>query len=205
MKLTVTTFVSVDGVMQGPGGPEEDRTGGFGRGGWLVPYFDEETGQFMEEMFRRVDAFLLGRRTYEIFAGSWGEMSDPGDDPIAAGLNNLPKYVPSTTLSDPQWTNTTVLSGEVAAAVRELKSQPGRELQVHGSGTLVRWLLDNDLVDELNLLVFPVIVGDGTRLFATKGQDTALEVVESRTTPKGVTIQVYRTAGRPDYGTVEVE
>lgn len=205
MKLTVTTFVSVDGVMQGPGGPEEDRTGGFERGGWLVPYFDDETGQFMDETFRRVDAFLLGRRTYEIFAGSWGEMADPGDNPVAVGLNTLPKYVPSTTLEEPQWANTTVLSGDVAAAVGQLKAQPGRELQVHGSGTLVRWLLENDLIDELNLLVFPVVVGDGTRLFAAKGLDTALELVRSATTPKGVTIQVYRNVGRPEYGTAEVE
>jgi dihydrofolate reductase len=205
MKLTTTTFVSVDGVMQGPGGAEEDRSGGFERGGWLVPYFDDETGQFMDQVFRRVDAFLLGRRTYEIFAGSWGKMADPGDNPVAVGLNTLPKYVVSTTLTDPEWANTTVLSGDVASAVRELKAQPGRELQVHGSGTLVRWLLDNDLVDELNLIVFPVIVGDGTRLFPDKGLDTALELVESRTTPKGVTIQVYRTAGRPEYGTAEVE
>ncbi len=205
MKLTVTTFVSVDGVMQGPGGAEEDRSGGFERGGWLVPHFDDETGQFMDETFRKVDAFLLGRRTYEIFAGSWGQMADPGDNPVAVKLNTLPKYVPSTTLENPEWTNTNVLSGDVAAAVRDLKAQPGDELQVHGSGTLVRWLLDNDLVDELNLIVFPVIVGDGTRLFADKSKDTALELVESRTTPKGVTIQVYRNAGRPEYGTAEVE
>jgi len=205
MKLTTTTFVSVDGVMQGPGGPEEDRSGGFERGGWLVPHFDDETGQFMDEVFRRVDAFLLGRRTYEIFAGSWGKMADPGANPVAVGLNTLPKYVASTTLTDPEWANTTVLSDDVASAVRELKAQPGRELQVHGSGTLVRWLLDNELVDELNLVVFPVIVGEGTRLFPDKGLDTALELVESRTTPRGVTIQVYRAAGRPEYGTAEVE
>jgi dihydrofolate reductase len=205
MKLTTTTFVSVDGVMQGPGGAEEDRSGGFERGGWLVPHFDDETGQFMDQLFRRVDAFLLGRRTYEIFAGSWGKMADPGDNPVAVGLNTLPKYVASTTLKDPEWANTTVLSGDLVSAIRELKAQPGRELQVHGSGTLVRWLLDNDLVDELNVIVFPVIVGDGTRLFPDKGQDTALDLVESRTTPKGVTIQVYRTAGRPEYGTAAVE
>jgi len=205
MKLTTTTFVSVDGVMQGPGGAEEDRSRGFDRGGWLVPLFDDQTGQFMDQVFRRVDAFLLGRRTYEIFAGSWGTMTDPGDNPVAVGLNTLPKYVASTTLKDPEWANTTVLSDDVASAVRELKAQPGRELQVHGSGTLVRWLLDNDLVDELNLVVFPVIVGDGARLFPDKGLDTAIELVESRTTPRGVTIQVYRTAGRPEYGTVEVE
>jgi dihydrofolate reductase len=205
MKLTTTMFVSVDGVAQGPGGPDEDRSGGFERGGWLVPHFDAETGQFMEQVFRRVDAFLLGRRTYEIFAGSWGKMADPGDDPVAVGLNTLPKYVASTTLKEPEWANTTVLSDDLASAVRELKARPGQELQVHGSGTLVRWLLDNDLVDELNLLIFPVIVGDGRRLFPDKGLDTALELVESRSTPNGVTIQVYRTAGRPEYGTVEVE
>ena len=204
MKLTTTTFVSVDGVMQGPGGAEEDRSGGFERGGWLVPHFDDQTGQFMDQLFRRVDAFLLGRRTYEIFAGSWGKMADPGDNPVAVGLNTLPKYVVSTTLKDPEWANTTVLADDVASAVRDLKAKPGRELQVHGSGTLVRWLLDNDLVDELNVIVFPVIVGDGTRLFPDKGLDTALELVESRTTPKGVTILTYRTAGRPEYGTAEV-
>jgi dihydrofolate reductase len=205
MKLTTTTFVSVDGVMQGPGGAEEDRSDGFDRGGWLVPYFDEGTGQFIDEIFQRVDAFLLGRRTYEIFAGSWGEMADPGANPVALKLNTLPKYVASTTLKEPTWANTTVLSGDVAAAIRELKAQPGGELQVHGSGTLVRWLLEQDLVDELNVLIFPVIVGDGTRLFPDKGRDTALDLVESRNTPTGVTIQVYRPAGPPEYGTASVE
>lgn len=205
MKLTVTTFVSIDGVMQGPGGPEEDRTGGFERGGWVVPYIDEGFGAFIDGVFKRVDAFLLGRRTYEIFADSWGQMADPGDDPVATSLNELPKHVASTTLENPTWTNTTVLTGDVADAIRELKAQPGRELQVHGSGELVRWLMDNDLVDELNLLVFPVVVGDGTRLFADKSTDTAFELVESTSTPKGVTIQVYRNAGRPEYGTAEVE
>lgn len=205
MKLTSTMFVSVDGVAQGPGGPEEDRSGGFTRGGWLVPHFDEETGRYMEGLFRQVDAFLLGRKTYEIFAGSWGKMENTGDDPVATGLNTLPKYVPSTTLKDPEWTNTTVLSDDVAAAVRELKERPGRELQVHGSITLVRWLLENDLLDELNLLVFPVVVGQGTRLFPEQGLDTNLAVVASKTTPSGVTILTYRTAGRPDYGTASVE
>lgn len=205
MKLTATMFTSADGVYQGPGAPDEDRSGGFTRGGWLVPHFDERTGAFMDEVFGRVDAFLLGRHTYEIFAGSWGAMADPGDDPIAVGFNTLPKYVPSTTLTDPAWSGTTVLSGDVAAAVRELKQRPGRELQVHGSGELVRWLLANDLLDELNLLVFPVIVGAGRRLFPADGPDIALELAGSRTTPSGVTILSYRTAGRPGYGAVEVE
>ncbi|MEV4644802.1 dihydrofolate reductase family protein [Saccharopolyspora sp. NPDC049426] len=202
MKLTVSTFLSVDGVMQGPGGPDEDRSGGFERGGWLAPLFDDEVGQFMDAMFGRVDAFLLGRRTYDIFAAYWPKVDDP-DNPIANPLNALPKYVASTTLTDPSWARTTVLSGDVAAAVRELKARPGEELQVHGSATLVRFLLDNDLVDELNLITFPVIVGQGMRLFADRGLDTALELAANRTTPQGVVIQTYRTAGRPRYGTVE--
>ncbi|TDD08937.1 dihydrofolate reductase [Saccharopolyspora terrae] len=201
MKLTVSTFLSVDGVMQGPGGPDEDRSGGFERGGWLAPLFDDEVGQFMDAMFGRVDAFLLGRRTYDIFAAYWPKVDDP-DDPIATPLNALPKYVASTTLTDPSWANTTVLSGDVAAAVRELKGRPGEELQVHGSATLVRFLLANDLVDELNLITFPVIVGQGMRLFAEQGLDTELELAANRTTPNGVAIQTYRTAGRPQYGTV---
>lgn len=170
-----------------------------------MPYLDEGFGAFIDGVFKRADAFLLGRLTYDIFAGSWGRMADPGDNPVAVSLNELPKYVPSSTLENPEWTNTTVLSGDVAAAIRELKAQPGRELQVHGSGALVRWLVDNNLVDELNLLVFPVVVGDGTRLFADKSPDTAFELVESTSTPKGVTIQVYRDAGRPEYATAEVE
>jgi dihydrofolate reductase len=190
MNLTTTTFVSVDGVMQGPGGPDEDRGGRFERGGWTTPLFDTETATFLNQVYRRADGFLFGRRTYEIFAGSWGAMADPGDNPIGLALNTRPKYVASTTLTEPRWADTTVLSSEVAAAVGELKATPGRELQVHGSRTLIRWLLDNDLVDELNLLIFPVVVCDGTRLFPDTGLDMALELVESRATPSGVTIQV---------------
>ena len=201
MKLTTTTFVSVDGVMQGVGAPDEDRSGGFERGGWTTPLFDKEAGTFLSEVYERADAFLFGRRTYEIFAGSWGAVDDPSINPIAVALNTKPKYVASTTLTDPRWAETTVLSSEVAATVGELKAKPGRELQVHGSGALIRWLLDNELVDELNLLIFPVVVGGGTRLFPDTGPDTALDLVESRATPSGVTIQVYRPAGRPRYGT----
>jgi dihydrofolate reductase len=203
MQLTVTTFLSVDGVYQGPGGPDEDRSGGFDRGGWLVPHFDEATGRFIDEVFGQVDAFLLGRRTYDIFAASWPNATDP-DDPVASRLNTLPKYVASTTLRDPQWANSTVLEGDLAAAVRELKKREGRELQVHGSGALVRFLLDNDLVDRLNLLVFPVIVGAGRRLFPDQGMATGLTLDGSRTTPSGVTISVYRPTGRAEFGSVEV-
>jgi dihydrofolate reductase len=181
--------------MQGPGGPEEDERGRFERGGWA--HFDDQGSAVMDDIYQRAEAFLFGRRTYEIFAGSWGTWDDPGDSPIWTALNTQPKYVASTTLIDPRWANTTVLSRDVAAAVRELKAKPGRELQVHGSGALVRWLLDNDLVDEMNLFIFPVVVGQGTRLFPATGPDTALELVESQSTSGGVTIQVYRLIGRP--------
>jgi dihydrofolate reductase len=202
MKLTTTTMVTVDGVMQGLGAPDEDRRGGFERGGWVTPLFDNEATTFLNQVYQRADAFLFGRRTYEIFAGSWGAMDDPGVfNPIFVALNTQPKYVASTTLTDPEWANTTVLSGDVGAAIGELKAKPAGELQVHGSGNLVRWLLDNHLVDEMNLLIVPVVVGQGTRLFPDTGPDTALELVDSRATPKGVTIQVYQPTGRPQYET----
>jgi dihydrofolate reductase len=195
--------VSVDGVMQGLGGQEEDRSGGFERGGWAMPHFDSETAALIGEVYQRADAFLFGRRTYEVFAGSWGTGSwgaNEGDNPISVALNTRPKYVASTTLTDPQWADTTVLSGDVAAAVGELKAKPGGELQVVGSLSVVRLLLDNDLVDEITLLTYPVVVGQGRRLFPDSGPDLALELVESRATANGVTMQVYRTSGRPQYG-----
>ena len=204
MKLTTITHVSVDGVMQGLGGADEDRRGEFERGGWALPLFDSEAETFLAEVFQRADAFLFGRRTYEIFAGSWGTGSwgeNQGNNPISVALNRRPKYVASTTLTDPQWADTTVLSGDVAAAVGELKAKPAGELQVHGSGALVRSLVDNQLVDEITLLTYPVVVGQGTRLFPASGPDTALELVDSRATPGGVIIQVYRPAGRPQYAT----
>ena len=201
MKLTTVTHVSVDGVMQGLGGADEDRRGGFERGGWAPPLFVDEAYTFLNQVYQRADAFLFGRRTYEIFAGSWGVWPDPGDHPIWKALNTQPKYVASTTLTEPRWANTTVLSGDVAAAVGELKAKPRGELQVHGSGNLIRWLLDNQLVDEVTLLTVPVVLGQGTRLFPDTGPDIALELVDSRATPKGVTLQVYRATGRPQYAT----
>ena len=205
MKLTTITQISVDGVMQGNGGvTDEDRRSGFERGGWAMGKGDDETRTFINQTYQRADAFLFGRRTYELFASSWGartEQDAPGWEPVLRALNTRPKYVASTSLTDPQWADTTVLSGDVAAAIGELKAKPGGELQVHGSGQLVRWLLDNQLVDEIILLTYPVVVGQGTRLFPDAGPDTALELVDSRATPIGVTIQVYRPSGRPQYAT----
>jgi dihydrofolate reductase len=201
MKLTVTTFLSVDGVMQGPGGPDEDRRDGFDRGGWLAPHLDDEGVRFINEVFGEAEAFLLGHRTYEIFASYWPKVTD-ADDPIASRLNSLHKYVASSTSFEPEWGPATVLTGDVPAAVAELKAQPGRELQVHGSGVLVRSLHEHDLVDEYRLLTFPVVVGEGRRLFAEKGVATGLSLVESRTTGSGVAIHVYRPTGRAEFGTV---
>jgi dihydrofolate reductase len=204
MKLTTVTHVSADGVMQGLGGSDEDRSGGFERGGWAPPLFDDEAATFLGQVFQRADAFLFGRRTYEIFARSWGTGSwgeNQGDNPVSVALNTRPKYVASTTLTDPQWADTTVLSGDLAAAIGELKAKPPGELQVHGSGNLIRWLLDNQLVDEITLWVYPLVLGQGTRLFPDTGPDIALELVDSRTTPSGLTIQAYRPTGRPQYAT----
>jgi dihydrofolate reductase len=204
MKLTTNTQVSVDGVMQANGGRDEKLDPGMERGGWARPLFDDEAMAFVDEFYQRADAFLFGRRTYELFAGSWGTGSwgaNQGDNPISVALNTRPKYVASTTLTDPEWAETTVLSGDVAAAIGGLKAKPGGELQVHGSGALTRWLLDNELVDEMYLLVCPVVVGQGARLFPDSGPDTALDLVDSRAFPKGITLQVYRPSGRPQYAT----
>jgi dihydrofolate reductase len=202
MKLTTMTQITVDGVMQGNGGAtDEDRRNGFERGGWALGAGDDETRTFITQTYQRADAFLFGRRTYELFAGSWGALDGMRAHPIGAALNDRPKYVASTTLTTPSWEGTTVLPGDLAAAIGELKAKPAGELQVHGSGALVRWLLENDLVDELTLIVVPVILGQGARLFPDAGPDIALDVVDTRADSKGVTIQVYRPAGRPRYAT----
>src|ERR687891_1311992 len=204
MKLTTVTQVSVDGVMQGNGGRHPDLDPGFERGGWARPLFDSEAMTFVNQVYQRADAFLFGRRTYELFAGYWGVREDLAN-PIVGALNTKPKYVASNTLTEPRWADTTVLSGDVAAAIGELKAKPGGELQVHGSGNLVRWLLENDLVDEITLFTYPVVIGQGTRLFPDTGPDTALDLVDSRATPSGVIIQTYRPEGRPEYATATVE
>ncbi|WP_328928531.1 dihydrofolate reductase family protein [Streptomyces sp. NBC_00190] len=200
-KLTLTTFLTLDGVMQAPGGPEEDTSGGFEYGGWLVPYADEGMGEFITEVFGRTGAFLLGRRTYEIFASYWPQHDDPAD-PVASKLNRLPKYVASTTLKEPAWGPATVLDGEqLQSEIVRVKDALDGELQVHGSGQLAQWLLARDLVDELNLLVYPVFLGGGRRLFPTGGLPTACELTSSRTTSSGIAIHTYRTTGRATFGT----
>ena len=202
-KLVVTTFVTLDGVYQAPGGPEEDRSGGFEQGGWLVPHFDEATGAFMGEVFGRAESFLLGRRTYEIFAGYWPQVSDE-NDPVASALNRLPKYVASRSLEKAEWEHSTVIR-DVPTEVAALKEQPGGELQVHGSGKLIQTLLAHDLVDVYNLLIFPVVLGAGKRLFPAGVTPAGLRLTHSQTTGKGVVISSYERAGKPRYGTVGVD
>jgi dihydrofolate reductase len=202
MKLTTMTQITIDGVVQGNGAAsDEDRRNGFERGGWARGAGDDETRALINQTYQRADAFLFGRRTYELFLGSWGTTDEHRAHPVGVALDRTPKYVASTTLTEPSWANTTVLSGDLAAAIGELKAKPGGELQVHGSGTLIRWLLANGLVDEMTLLTIPVILGQGTRLFPDTGPDLALDLVETRTDSKGVAIQVFRPAGRPHYAT----
>jgi dihydrofolate reductase len=202
MKLMTMTQVTIDGVTQGNGGAsDEDRRNGFERGGWAKGAGDEATRALIAQTYQRAEAFLFGRRTYELFASSWGSIDRMRSHPIGVALNEAPKYVASTTLTAPRWQATTVLPADPATAIRELKAKPGGELQVHGSGTLVRWLFENDLVDEMTLIVVPVILGQGARLFPQTGPDLALDLVESRVDSKGVTTQVYRPAGRPRYAT----
>lgn len=204
MKLTMTTFLSVDGVMQGPGGPEEDPRDGFDKGGWLVPYADEDMGTFVGEWFAAADGFVLGRRTYEIFAAHWPRVTDE-NDPVASRLNSLPKYVASTTLDKVEWNNSTLISANVAEEVAKLKQQPGNELQIHGSGALARTLMEHDLIDEYRLWIYPVVVGGGRRLFEDGGTPSALRLVDTKTTSTGVVIHVYRPAGPPEYGTFALD
>ncbi|NUP16326.1 MAG: dihydrofolate reductase [Streptomyces sp.] len=198
-KLVSTIFVTLDGVYQAPGGPEEDTRGGFEHGGWSFPYADDDFGQFINEVFTRPAAFLLGRRTYDIFASFWPKVTDPAD-PVAAKLNGLPKYVASSTLTDPQWAGTTVISGDLAKEVTALKERTDGELQVHGSGALVRSLLAHDLVDTFHVLTFPVVLGSGHRLFTEGSAPTAFRHTGARTTSKGVAIHSYDRVGRPEYG-----
>jgi dihydrofolate reductase len=204
MRLTLTEFVTLDGVYQGPGGPNEDRSGDFPHGGWLVPFFDDALGQYLNRIFGEVDAFVLGRKTYEIFAASWPKATDP-DDPVASRLNTLPKYVASRRLARADWHNSTVLVGDVVAEVAKLKERPGRELQIHGSGALAQTLFDAGLIDTIRLIVFPVVLGSGKRLFAEGRTPSSFRLAAVTSTPGGVTMQTLELTGPPEYGEIEVE
>ncbi|MFD9864893.1 dihydrofolate reductase family protein [Streptomyces alboflavus] len=200
MKITLTQFLTLDGVIQGPGGPEEDTSGGFTHGGWSFPYGDEDFIAFVTEVFDRADAFLLGRGTYDIFASYWPKMTDPAD-PIASRLNSLPKYVASTTLTGADWQGTEIIGREdLVKDVTALKERPGRELQLHGSAGLAQSLLEHELIDTLHLLTFPVVLGTGKRFFADGALPTAFRHTGSRTTSRGVAINSYERDGRPEYG-----
>jgi dihydrofolate reductase len=203
MKLTVHTFVTLDGVMQGPGGAEEDRTGGFEEGGWLMPFGDEDFGRIVSGWCKNADALLLGRTTYGLFESFWPQVTDP-EDPVATAINTLPKHVVSTTLTDPTWANTTVI-GDAVAGVKELKAESGRELQVHGSCGLVHTLHDAGLVDEYRLLVAPVVLGQGKKLFADGSAPTGFELVETERTGAGCTYLVLRPSGDVRVGEAAVE
>lgn len=191
MKLTVHAFVTLDGVMQGPGGIEEDPSNDFDRGGWLVPHVDEGFGRIVDDWFAQADAFLLGRTTYDLMSSYWPQVTDP-DSPVAAALNGLPKYVVSTALANPTWAGTSVIRSEVVKSVSALKDKPGRELQVHGSWQLLRTLHDAGLVDEYHLLTFPVVLGAGKRLFADGAATAAFTLVDHQVTSAGVIHQVLR-------------
>lgn len=204
MRLTVTSYMTLDGVMQSNGKPEPELDDGFQQGGWQVPYFDEDAARLAATLIAAADAFLLGRRTYELFADHWSKVTDP-NDPVATRLNGLPKHVVSTTLERLEWNNSTVLRGDVFEAVADLKRLPGNELQVHGSATLTRALMEHDLVDEYRLLIHPVVLGHGKRLFADGTIPTALKLIETTTTSRGVVVHIYQPAGRPEYGSVVLE
>ena len=196
MKLTVTTFVTLDGVMQGPGGHDEDLSGGFELGGWVTAHIDETFGRHVDEIFSRADAFLLGRTTYDMMYPYWSQFPDE-DNVVAAGLNNLPKHIATSRPEDLTWNNAHPIEGDVVEFVRRLKDEPGRELQVHGSHGLVQTLLGAGLVDEFNLFIFPVVLGDGKRLFEPGVPPAGVRLVDSEASATGVIIATYATAGPP--------
>lgn len=199
MKITTVTSVSVDGVAQGLGGSNEDRRASFERGGWALPLFDSEVEHALSEIYQRAEAYLFGRWTYEVFANSWGAVEDMKDSPIGRALNTRRKYLVSATLAQPQWADTTLISGDLTEAIGELKARGSGELQVHGSISLVRWLLEQDLVDEITLFTYPVILGQGQRLFVDAGRDTNLDLAHSKIISNGVSVAAYRPLGRPRY------
>lgn len=203
-KLVVGTFVTVDGVMQAPGGPNEDREGGFEHGGWSVNFWDETMGGIMDKQMERSETLLLGRKTYEIFAAHWPNVTDENDS-VARKLNTMRKYVVSRTLKTADWTNSTLISHDVPASITRLKQEPGGEIHVSGSGNLIQTLLKHDLVDEFDLWVFPVVIGTGKRLFGEGTMPGAFQLKDAKTASTGVAIYRYERAGKIPYGTFEVD
>ncbi len=202
--LSITSFVTLDGVVQAPGGPREDPSGGFTHGGWFFPYFEEQDlGGFITRVFERATAFLLGRGTYQIFASHWPRVPDAGD-PVASKLNTLPKYVASRTLERVDWRPSTLVR-DVPREVERLKAQLAGELQVHGSPGLVQTLLQAELVDELNLVLCPITLGRGKRLFAEGTVPAAFELVGASPTSTGVVVATYRRQGKPAAGSFALE
>ena len=195
-KLSVNTFVTLDGVMQAPGGPQEDPSGGFTHGGWSAGYWDDAMGQVIGDYMAKPFDMLLGRRTYEIFAGYWPKSTEPG----AEQLNKARKHVASRTLKTVDWQNSTLIPGDVPAYVRDLKAKDGPEIQIHGSGDLIQTLLGEDLIDEFNVWTFPVLLGSGKRLFDRGTKPAGLRVVQSTTSGTGVVIVRYERAGAIKYG-----
>lgn len=202
-QLVVGAFTTLDGIMQAPGGPDEDRDNGFQHGGWLVPYFDDKFAQIMAEWTTRAGAFLLGRKTYEIFAGSWPKSTDPTDK-AAVALNNRPKFVASRTLERVSWNNSTLIKGDVVDEVAKIKALDGSEIQVHGSSNLIQTLLRHDLVDTLRIWQFPVVLGTGKRLFGEGTVPRSFRLAETQSNTTGAVLHVYERAGGIRYGEVEV-
>jgi dihydrofolate reductase len=202
-KLTAASFISLDGVMQAPGGPEEDTSGGFKHGGWLVPHADEGMGAAIMDIFPRASAFLLGRGTYDIFAASWPKVTDP-NDPVAVKLNGLPKHVASRTQTSFGWNNSTHIA-DVTRDVPVLKLQYEGELQVHGSPGLLQTLIEHDLIDEYHLFIFPVVVGSGKRLFGSGAMPGTMRLRKSTATENGTIIATYERAGPLKTGEFDVD
>jgi len=201
-KLTVNTFMTLDGVMQAPGGPGEDPSGGFTHEGWSVNYWDEGMGKIMDEFMGKPFDLLLGRKTYEIFAAHWPRVTD---DPAADSLNSAKKYVASRTLAAVEWNNSNLIKGDVGEQVAALKDQPGAEIQVHGSGNLIQTLIKHDLIDEYQLWIFPVLLGSGKRLFADGTIPAGLKLLDTKTATTGVVIATYERAGEVKYGSFAFE
>ena len=203
-KLTMAAFITLDGVMQAPGNPDEDRDGGFEHGGWSFPFAGEDMRDVIAHAFGQADCFLLGRRTYEIFAASWPNFPDK-DDPVASRLNTLPKHVVSTTMANAEWQPTTIIRGDLDAEVAKLKHHYEREIQVHGSAALAQALHSRGLIDEYRLFIEPVVLGTGKRLFELGATPTALQLIETKRMDKGSLLAVYRPAGPPTYGEFQME